>query len=129
MARQPDQGPDKRRPTALDRVLEAALGEQRPVGCTDDPAREKYPRLWEWLTLNTDPKGEYLISPATVSVQLGPEGVLATVTLRDLKYSCAAATHNLDDIFAALESALSSDNPPIRTWGKDEPNLRKKRRK
>lgn len=124
-----DGNPERKRTSALSRVLEAALGEQRPVGRPDDPAREQYPSLWEWLTLTTDPKGEYLIAPGSISVQLGPEGVLVTVTLRDLKYSCAAATPFLDDAFRALESALASDNPPIRTWGKDEPQLKKKRKK
>jgi hypothetical protein len=129
MAKPSSEEGGRKRTSALSRVLEAALGEERPVGRPDDPARERYPALWEWLTLSTDPKGDFLITPATISIQLGPEGVLATVTLRDLKYSCGAATHNLDDVFAALEAALTSENPPIRTWGKDEPNLRKKRRK
>jgi len=128
MAKPSSDGPT-RRPSALKRALDAAIGEERPVGRADDPAREKFPLLWEWLTLTTDETGEYLIQPGSITVSLGPEGVFATVSLKDIQYSCPCSCTYLEEVFAALEAALGAPNPPVKSWGKTEPHLRKKRKK
>lgn len=128
MAKSDNSGPD-RKPSALDRAIAAAIGEGRTVGREDDPAKAKWPRLWQWLTLTTDPSGRYVISPGVISISLGPEGVNISVTLRDLKYSCTAGCLHLADALQTLEEALGVDGPHLRTWGKDEPVLRKRRKK
>lgn len=115
------------RVSALQRALEAAIGAMRTVGLESDPAREKYPNLWEWLTM-VGQDTDYVMSPAVISVQLGPEGALVTITHRDMQVSCGAACSNLDDAFLSLEAQLACTNPPIRSWGKGEPVLRKRRK-
>jgi len=135
MAKQSSDGSGSPRPeqprrlSALDRAIQAAIGDGRTVGRGDDPAAEKFPDLWQWLTLTTDPAHDYVMQPAVVTVQLGPEGVLVSLTHRDLKVTCAVACLHLEEMWEVLQRALTSENPPIRTWGKDEPNLRKRRRK
>lgn len=123
------EGERQGKPSALQRAIESAIGEQRRVGREDDPAAKQLPNLWEWLTLVTDPEGKYLIQPATISIRLEPEGVNVSVTSRDLKCSAACSCPHLQDALQALEIALTGPNPPVRTWGKDEPHLRKRRRK
>jgi hypothetical protein len=119
---------EKAKLSALDRAIQTALGQGRKVGLEEDPAREAYPTVWDWLTRTGD-GGDHIFQPATISIQLGPEGVLATITHRDLGYSCSIACPGLADVLLALESALSGPNPPIRNWGKTEPHLRKRRAK
>jgi len=114
-----------KKPTALQRAIESAMGEGRSVGADDDPAKTKYPELWQWLS-NIYVRTDRLRTPATVSVTLGPSGALVTVSDRDLAVSCSAACEHLDDVFAALEKALTSDVQNIRSWGKKEPKLRKR---
>jgi len=111
--------------SALERALQTAMGAGRAVGADDDPARAKYPALWEWLSKIYVGVG-HLRQPATVTVTLGPSGVLVSVADKDLGVSCGAACEHLEDAFASLERALTSDVPPIRSWGKKEPKLRKR---
>jgi hypothetical protein len=122
-------GGDRKKPSALERAIQAAIGDERTVGREDDPAKEKYPRIWEWLTLTTDASKRYLISPGVITITLGPEGVNVSCTLRDLKYSCTSGCLHLQDALDALELAMGTDGPHLRTWGKDEPHLRKRRQK
>ncbi len=122
-------GPPERKLSALDRMLLQALGEGRTVGLADDPARKLYPTLWDWLS-KTDGGTDFILQPAILSVQLGPEGALASMTHRDLKVSCSVACPYLADFLACLEAALSSSNPPLRSWGKDpQVQLKKRKRK
>jgi len=126
-----DQGKPKegeRKLSALDRAILQAIGEGISVGQDSDPAREKYPCLWEWLT-RTRGGQDHVMQPAVVTLQLGPEGVLCTVMHRDLKRSVGAACLHLDDALASLEAVLSQPNPPIRSWGKEDAHLRKRRQK
>lgn len=111
--------------SALDRAIQSAIGEGRVLGREDDPARTKYPALWEWLSrvyIGID----RVRTPATVTITLGPEGVLVQVTDRDLSVSCGASCPHLDDALTALESSLTSAVPPVRSWGRKEPKLRKR---
>lgn len=119
---------EERKLSALDRAIQTALGQGKRVGKEDDEGSEQYPTVWDWLTRTGD-GGDHIMQPATISVQLGPEGVLATITHRDLGISCSIACPFLQDVFPHLEAALSGPNPPIRSWGKNEPHLRKRRQK
>jgi len=120
--------PDKpdHRLSALDKAIQTAIGQRRKVGRDDDPARELYPDLWDWLTRTGD-GGDHVMQPASMSVQLGPEGVLVTLTHRDLGVSCSVACPMLADVLSTLQAALACPDPPIRNWGKTEPKLRKRR--
>jgi len=120
-------GREERKSTALDRAILSALGEGRTVGREDDPAREAFPELWQWLTQTGD-GGDHILQPASISIQLGPEGVLVSLTHRDLAVSLSVACLHLADVLPSLQEALASPNPALRYWGKTEPHLRKKRK-
>jgi len=126
-------GPEERngkpgpRTSALSKAVQTAIGQQKNLGLPSDPGRDKYPNLWEWLT-QTGEGTEYIYQPASISVQLGPEGVFVSMTHRDLQVSCSVSCEYLDDALVALELALSDPHPPIKAWGKSEPILRKRRK-
>ena len=113
-------------PSALDRVIMQATGDGRSVGLPDDPARDKFPDLWEWLsTVNV--RGDRIKTPARVSIALGPEGTLVQLVDRDLAVSINVACRYLEQSFEALQASLISGSVPIASWGKREPVLRKRR--
>lgn len=126
MAKQPVSKDDNgRRLSALDRAIQTAIGDGRTVGSDTDPGRDKYPALWEWLSriyIGLD----RVKTPATITIALGPTGVLISLSDRDLGVSCGAVCEHIDDSFAALERALTAAVAPVRSWGKKEPRLRKK---
>jgi hypothetical protein len=113
------------RVSALDRALQAAMGEGRAVGADDDPAKTKYPTLWDWLSRIYVGVG-HVRQPATITLALGPSGVLVSIRDVDLGVSCGAVCPHLDGALSALEDALTADVPPIRSWGRKEPRLRKR---
>ena len=117
---------DNGRPSALDKQIQAAIGQDRRLGNPDDPARKRYPVLWDWLSRIYAGR-DWIKQPATLTLSLGTEGVIATLTDRDLCCSCGVAVATLAEVFAALEAALTAPNPPIRSWGRKEPQLRKRR--
>jgi hypothetical protein len=116
----------KEKPSALDRVIQSAIGDERVLGRGTDPTKEKYPNLWDWLSRHYVGR-EHVKQPATLTIRLGPEGALATLTDRDLSVSIDVAAPHLDDVYEAIEAALVSNCPPIRSWGKKEPQLRKRK--
>lgn len=135
MAKKGDQEHDKepqepqRKLSALDRMLLQALGDGRTVGLADDPAAELYPELWKCMT-QTEGGKDYILQPAVVTLQFGPAGCIATLTHRDLKWTLSVSCPHIGQALEVLEAALSSPNPPIRTWGKDpQVQLRKRRQK
>ena len=119
---------DDRKLSALDRAILQALGDGRKVGLDDDPAALAFPLVWEWLT-KTDGDRDHIMQPAVITLQLGPEGTLVSLTHRDLRVSCSVACPFIGDALQALQSALACPNPPIRGWGKDLPNLKKRKQK
>jgi len=133
MAKEADKTTDKpmvngtdRKMTSMERAILVAMGENKVMGNADDPAAKKYPELWGWLsTVHVGPNK--IKTPANITVRLGPEGVLVTLTDRDLAVSVDAATATLDDVFAALERQLTSGVPCVKNWGKKEANLRKRK--
>ena len=119
---------DKPRVSALNKAIQQAMGDNRTFGLPDDPAREKWPEIWEWMTQVETADG-HIMQPASISFVLGPEGVIVTLTHRDLKMGASISVPHLHMGMDALESALAGPNPPLRFWGKDLPYLKKKRPK
>jgi hypothetical protein len=117
---------DNGRPSPMDRLIQQAIGADRSLGREDDPARKKYPQLWLWLSTIYAGR-DHVKQPATITIRLGPEGALATLTDRDLAVSMDVSVPHLADVLAALEAALSQAAPPIRSWGKSEPKLRRRK--
>lgn len=115
-----------RKPSALDRLVQEAMGSNKVFGHPDDGAKASFPELWRWLTtcyLGRD----HIKQPATLSIRLGPEGVLASLIDRDLCVSIDVSCSFLADVLPTLESALTGPNPPIKSWGKREPHLRRRK--
>lgn len=112
--------------SALDRAIQQAMGEGRSVGSEDDPARERWPNLWEWLA-RIYVGEDRMMQPGSISIMLGPEGAIATVSNRDLQMRVPVATPHLGDVFDALEKELAKERPNIQSWGKTEPRLRKRK--
>lgn len=110
----------------LDRLIQTAIGTDRVLGKEDDKARELYPELWQWIS-RIYVGGGHVKQPAVITIRLGPDGVLATLTDRDLAVSLDVACPHLADVLASLEAALTSNTAPVRTWGKKEPQLRKRK--
>jgi hypothetical protein len=110
----------------LDRLVQQAMGADRKLGSEDDPARKKFPALWEWLSRIYVGR-DNIKQPAVLSIRLGPQGVLVTLTDRDLSVSFDMSCAHLQDTFAAMEAAIVAPNPPMRNWGKREPSVRKRK--
>lgn len=117
---------DNGRLSPLDRLIAQALGGERVLGAESDPAAKDYPQLWRWLTLTTAGP-DHVKQPATITIRMGPEGVLATLTDRDMAASVDVACLHLSEVYAALEKALNSGITGVRSWGKSEPKLRKRK--
>ena len=111
----------------MDRLILQALGKGQTVGNEDDPAKEAFPALWEWLSRIY--VGEDKIKqPPSLTVTLSPDGVVVRVSDRDLARAVEVTCANLQDCFSALEINLNSPKPAIKILGKREPNLRKRKK-
>lgn len=119
-------GKTEKRLSALQRAIAQAIGNGRELGNVDDPARQAWPELWTWLS-TVHVGQDQVKNPATLSIRLGVEGVIVSLVDRDLSSSVEANCACLADSFQALENALAGPNVPLRTWGKREPHLRKRR--
>lgn len=115
-----------KRVTSLDKAVLQAMGDGRSVGRPDDPAQTTWPELWSWLSTIYIGK-DNMKQPATLSVQLGPDGVLVKLVDRDLCCSVNVSCSHLQNVFDELEKVLTSATLPVTTWGKREPQLRKRR--
>lgn len=114
------------RPSALDRLTQEAMGQGKVLGSQDDPARERTPELWAWLSTVYIGR-DHIKQPATLSIRLGVGGVLVSLVDRDLCASIDATCGSLEGAFDAIEAALTSDTPALKSWGRREPHLRKRR--
>lgn len=112
----------------LDRVIQQAMGEGRVVGCDDDPAKERWPALWEWLTKIYVGRDD-MKQPPSLSIRAAPGGIAISLTDRDLGVTVDAACAHLGDALDALEHALQNPNPSMRAWTNKEPKLRKRQRR
>lgn len=112
--------------SSLDRAIQMAMGEGRQVGREDDPAKDTFPALWEWISRIYIGK-DRLKQPATITISLAPEGVLVRLNDRDLGCGAAVVCPHLQDAFQQLNAALEGPNPPFTFYGKKEPQLRKRK--
>jgi len=110
----------------LQRAIEQAIGKDQSFGCLDDPAAERWPLLWEWLT-SWRAGDLYVKTPPTITLRLGPGGALASVNDRDIAKALDVSFLHLADVFDAIEQALSSPNPAVRNIGRNEPKIRKRK--
>jgi len=117
----------ERQLSALDRAVQMAMGEGRQVGHEDDPAKETWPNLWAWLT-QVEVGKDYIVQPASISLQAVVGGVQVSVSNRDLAISCRATTKHLHDAFNALEAVCGDPAAIMSSWGRKEPTLRKRRK-
>lgn len=117
---------DNGRLSALDRLVQNAIGDDVAMGSQDDPARKDLPELWKWLATVSVGK-DLMKQPATLSIRLGPDCVLVSLVDRDLGVSVEASSSSLQGAFAAMEAALTGSNPPVKSWGKRQPHLRKRK--
>jgi len=117
-----------RKLSAMDRVILQAMGEDRHVGKEDDPAKQQWPQLWEWLSTIYVGRDK-IKQPAVLTITLGPEGVLCRLTDRDLAVSVNVSTAHLADVFPAIEAVLNAPDIPVQSWGKREPKLRTRSQK
>jgi hypothetical protein len=115
-----------RKLSALERVLSQAIGDGQKFGRDEDPARVNWPNLWAWLTTIYVGR-DSLKSPAVLTIRMGPEGAIASLTDRDLAVALDASSATLEGIFAEVERLLASETPPIRVWGKREPTVRRRK--
>lgn len=112
----------------LERLIGEAIGQERTIGLPHDPAREVWPDLWDWMTRITAGQ-DYVKQPAKVTLTMGPDGVLITLSDPDLTLSLDCWTPFLGDCLHHLNSVLAGPNPPFKLWGKKQPTLRRKKNK
>jgi len=124
--KKPNGKPDKRKLSAFDRIVAMAMGDNRTLGLDSDPAKERCPQLWEFLSTIYVGR-DRIVTPSKVSIQMGPEGCLVSLQVRDLAHGMNVSCPHLDQWADALEAALASPNPPWIAWGKKEPTLRKRK--
>lgn len=115
-----------KRVSALDRLIQEAAGDGKVLGRDDDPAAKEFPDLWQWLATVYVGR-DHIKQPSTITIRLGPGGVLASLVDRDLSVSVDATCPHLAGVFTALQQALTGDAPPVKSWGRREPHLRKRR--
>jgi len=116
---------DDKYASALDKAILSAMGQGRSVGREDDPAKDEYPILWDWMSriyIGID----RVRTPATIMIRLGPEGVLVSMTDRDLGYTVDTVCNHLGEVLQSIEAELHKAVPNIKSWGKKEPRLRKR---
>jgi hypothetical protein len=116
----------ERKLSSFDRIVEMAMGNNKVLGCEDDPARLAFPALWEWLSTVYVGK-DHVKAPATITIQLGPEGVLVRLADRDLASAVDGSCRHLSEVFQTLETTLTTPGSPMRSWGRKEPQLRKRK--
>lgn len=110
----------------LERLIGEAIGDRRAIGLPDDPAKDTMPVLWEWLTAITAGR-DYVKQPAKVTITMGPDGCLISLTDPDLTLGLECSCPFLADALTTLNAVLSGPNPPFKLWGKRQPTLRKRK--
>jgi hypothetical protein len=112
--------------TALAKLYYArclANGEQLPP---DDEAPKRWPILWELLTTRY-PDDERVVAPARLSIAWGMGTWIVSVSSADLRMKLDAYSHTLVGAFDAWEAEASKPEPVWRTWGREEPEIRKRK--
>lgn len=93
----------------------------------DESARSAWPDLWEWMT-STDAGEDHIKEPARLTVTLGIGEWSVSLTDESLGVSLSATSRTLQGTFEALQLALTSPMPAIRTWKGSEGALKKKKK-
>ncbi len=117
---------EKEKQSALDRIVMQAIGQGKVLGLETDPAREKFPNLWEWLTRVYYGK-EHIKQPAIITIVAVNGGFTVRCADRELASAVQATVRHIEDAFVAIESVLADPSSPIQTWGRKEPQLRKRK--
>lgn len=96
--------------SAIERLEEQLLASTEPYGLVQDPARRRWPNLWEHLTVHTTSTGRSK-QVCTLSILAVPTGFQAT--LRDMTYSATLTVEceALEGVYAALEAEITSPRP------------------
>lgn len=116
---------EKEKLSALDRLIAQAVGEGRVLGADDDPAMEKWPTVWEWLSriyIGQD----NVRTPSPITIRLVPEGVQVSIVDKDLQSAVEVVFRHLGECFDRLEKEMSRPDCPIKSWGRKEPKLRRR---
>jgi len=121
-------GKEKKELTPLERLLQQAIGNGVSLGNASDPARGKWPNVWEWLS-TVDAGDDFLKEPCSIRIALVPGGVQGALTDPSLGCTVDATSETLEGLFEGLERNLQSAHPTIRTWRKGDLQLRKKPKK
>lgn len=116
----------QKRPAFLQRAIEQAIGNEQSFGREDDPAAKKWPYLWNWLTTWEVGKNN-IKTPPSITIRLGPDGVLCSVSDRDLGKAVDVALPHLADCFNAIEEALAGGKVAVRNIGRGETKVRKRK--
>jgi hypothetical protein len=118
----------KKAASALDRLIQQALGANGELGSRSDEVRETCPELWRWLS-ETEAGADHLKDPATLTIRLVAQGVMVSVGDKTFGVSCDAACATLGEVFRAIEQALTAPTPALRQWPNHQMVLRKKPKK
>jgi hypothetical protein len=116
----------ERKLSAFEKAVSQAIGDGRTLGNQEDPARERYPQLWGWLT-SVYVGRDSIKNPAYLNLRMGVDGVLVSLIDRDLCTTVEISCASLEEALPALEAALANGHAPLKSWGRKEPHLRKRR--
>lgn len=114
-----------RKLSVVERLMSKTMGDGRTLGREGDPAAEKYPELWEFMT-RWAVSAKEMKTPAQITFRAGPDGFIASFSDRDMGLGVDVAVPNLDDAWALIEAALCSPTTVWKNWGKKEPKFRKR---
>lgn len=117
---------EKQTVTAIDKLIQKAMANDEDIGNPDDGSLGTWPMVLSWLCKVDCGKG-MVKEPAKLSIKAVPGGYVGTLSDNTLKVAIDAFAQDLAGVFDALESALSQAVPNIRTFGRGEPMLKKRR--
>jgi len=112
----------------LSRIVEGRLKGSLHQVPDDETAAQRWPDVWEWMT-STDAGEDHTKEPARMTIQLGIGEWSVSLTDESLGVSLSATSRTLEGAFEALQLALTSPCPSIRTWKGSEGALKKKKKK
>lgn len=92
-----------------------------------DEIRGSCPLLWRAMT-ETKAGPDHLKEPCKLLIRCVPGGAYASLSDETFGWSLDASSDTLGGCFAALETNLALDQPPIRYWQKHEIQAKKKKK-
>lgn len=103
--------------TALDKMVLRAIGREDSLGPEADVAAESFPLLVAWLT-RVDAGRDHVKDPARLTIRAVPGGYCVSLADATFGIGLDAGSSTLQGVFAALEAALGSETPALKTFGK-----------